>query len=454
MEYVNKYTLLEILNNLMINHTIKNEEFQANAYNTAIEAIKKNSVIPFKDGSKILNKVKEIETTGTLSGYEQTLSNEKYELYKQFKTIYGIGEKKAIELALKLDNFNDVYSYADLNRVQKIGLQNINSRISKGDASIYFNKIALNIRQNNKGKILKFIPVGSFRRSNNDNDMLHDIDILIVDCSKNQNESLKNILNNEMFFKTFSFGEKKYSGLYKEAFINIRVDIMLTNKKEYPFALMHYTGPKEFNIYMSIQAKKQGLTLNEHGLSGIDCKSENDIFKVLRVPKKYRDFKLFNNVNDLDKILNETSKIQNREPELSEEDLMTIFNAIKSRVDRPKVEKAKVKVEKIEKPKVKKVTKSSKSTQTNWTKKQVATHLPHPPYKDMVLVAVKDYKNKNGSSRIAILRFIETHWSVHLDHYVRNRFVKQAIKSLVLEGKLKQMSGIGANGSFKYIPPK
>lgn len=45
-----------------------------------------------------------------------------------------------------------------------------------------------------------------------------------------------------------------------------RVDLLLTPPEEHAFALLYFTGPKEFNVRVRAAAQRQGLRLNEHGL--------------------------------------------------------------------------------------------------------------------------------------------------------------------------------------------
>merc|ERR1712226_859758 len=82
--------------------------------------------------------------------------------------------------------------------------------------------------------------------------------------------------------------------------------------------------------------------------------------------------------------------------------------------------------------------------------KKVATKKPseHPTYKVMVAAAITALKNRNGSSRQAIQKYIETNYkgitsvTVHL---------RNAIKSMVEEGDLTRTKGTGVAGSFKVV---
>lgn len=57
-----------------------------------------------------------------------------------------------------------------------------------------------------------------------------------------------------------------------------QVDIFLSFKSEHPFALLHYTGSKEFNIRVRAHANKLGFKLNQYGLYKNDIKI-NKTFK-------------------------------------------------------------------------------------------------------------------------------------------------------------------------------
>ena len=132
MIYVHKYEIIKILNILKINNLLMKENFKADAYEKAIEKVLNDEEVTFKRPSKILDKIDEIEKTGTLKNYENLLGP-KYKLYEEFKKIFGVGEKKAIELAIKHNNFDEI-EIEKLNRVQKLGLKYFNeiqTKISK-----------------------------------------------------------------------------------------------------------------------------------------------------------------------------------------------------------------------------------------------------------------------------------------------------------------------------------
>lgn len=64
-----------------------------------------------------------------------------------------------------------------------------------------------------------------------------------------------------------------------------QVDILYCTEREYPFALLYFTGSYEFNIAMRAWAQKLGFTLNQKELSGWDgvAATEKDIFDALGI---------------------------------------------------------------------------------------------------------------------------------------------------------------------------
>lgn len=87
-----------------------------------------------------------------------------------------------------------------------------------------------------------------------------------------------------------------------------RIDLLITPDKEYPYAILYFTGSDEFNVAFRKYALAKGYTLNEHGLKiksmhGINSehtvkpkkedvkdipymKSEKDIFNFLELDYK------------------------------------------------------------------------------------------------------------------------------------------------------------------------
>ena len=81
----------------------------------------------------------------------------------------------------------------------------------------------------------------------------------------------------------------------------------------------------------------------------------------------------------------------------------------------------------------------------NAQKKPFKRPADHPPYSEMIKVALLALKERSGSSRQAIEKYIKANYSIgdvgsHL---------KMALKRMAARGKLVQTKGVGASGSFK-----
>ncbi len=79
--------------------------------------------------------------------------------------------------------------------------------------------------------------------------------------------------------------------------------------------------------------------------------------------------------------------------------------------------------------------------------KKVATH---PKYIDMITAAIGALKERSGSSRQAIVKYIKANYSVGDNADVQ---VKLALKRASAGGQLVHAKGVGASGSFK-LPKK
>ena len=85
------------------------------------------------------------------------------------------------------------------------------------------------------------------------------------------------------------------------------------------------------------------------------------------------------------------------------------------------------------------------------TKKASKPKVPaaHPQYKVMAAAAITSLKERGGSSRQAILKYIMANYKVGTDATKVNSRLKLGLKAAVKGGSLKQVKGTGASGSFK-----
>lgn len=104
----------------------------------------------------------------------------------------------------------------------------------------------------------KYIIAGSYRRGE---EMTGDLDLVVIPKG---NPILKET-DNLIIIRN---GKNKTKLFIKVASNNryVPVDIIYTNEKHWPAALLYFTGSMQFNIYMRKTAKEKKWRLNEYGL--------------------------------------------------------------------------------------------------------------------------------------------------------------------------------------------
>ena len=85
-------------------------------------------------------------------------------------------------------------------------------------------------------------------------------------------------------------------------------------------------------------------------------------------------------------------------------------------------------------------------------KKAAAKPALHPPYVDMAVAAIAALKERKGSSKIAIGKYVTANYKLGGD--LNSVALKKALKTGVAKGILLQVKGTGANGSFKVAAAK
>lgn len=139
---------------------------------------------------------------------------------------------------------------------------------------------------------------GSLRRSK---ETIGDVDILIGANEEYINDLFGAFVNHDLVVEVLGRGETKSS----IRTINGRqVDLRIVSPREFPAALMYFTGSKEHNVTMRQRARERGLSLNEYGLfklneegdtdfdKPVDYSSEEDIYQKLDlhfVPPELRE---------------------------------------------------------------------------------------------------------------------------------------------------------------------
>ena len=281
----------QIIENLtVLQKTSKAEEngtFKSRAYAKAIATLTAGGPIgtmadiPEGITDKIRLKIQEILETGSLKAAEvaKTKAPDTRELFAQ---IYGVGPKKAAELAATYSTIAGlraavVAKTLTLTRNQLVGLrvyEDLLRRIPRPEM-VEHEKVI-------KG-LTEATLVGSFRRGLATSG---DIDVIVSGPLKTIIESFK---ASGYLTDILAQGESKCLAVCRlPGQPYRRIDFLSTPASELPFALLYFTGSDTFNVAMRAKASDMGYRLNEHGLlhtkmnvfvSGI--KTEKDIFTCL-----------------------------------------------------------------------------------------------------------------------------------------------------------------------------
>jgi len=76
-------------------------------------------------------------------------------------------------------------------------------------------------------------------------------------------------------------------------------------------------------------------------------------------------------------------------------------------------------------------------------------HAHHPPWADMMCVAVQSLNEKHGSSMLAIKKYILSHYTIDIDANKFTPMLKRGLKAATASKKLRHVKGHGLAGSFK-----
>ena len=247
-------------------------------------------------GEGTIRRIKEIINTGKLAEIKITKKDEAFlKIINDLEETYGIGKKTAYDL---FKNYN-IKSIDELKKKVDNGEIEVSDVIKKGLK--YVGKINTNIDRKIVDKVLDYLLdillninpelfgtiCGSYRRQKQ---TVGDIDFIVTYPHKNNNyfRDILNILINKGFIIESLTGEdvkSKFMGIFKFNGIIGRIDIRYIDYESYYYALLYFTGNKDFNRNMRMVAISHGYRLNEYGLyknkKSFKVTSEKEIFDLL-----------------------------------------------------------------------------------------------------------------------------------------------------------------------------
>lgn len=279
-----------------------------------LEKYNKNTIIldDLKDlikikgiGEGIIRRIKEIIETGKLSEVKITESDKQYlNMITELEDVYGIGRKTAYNLfkEYKIKSINELID--KVNKKEIIVSENIIKGLK------YVNNLDTKIPRSEIAEIHEYlldlmfkidinlfgIVCGSYRRLK---DTSGDVDFIIIHQNYKTNEDklkinyldivIKKLIEDNFIIDSLTRTDvrTKYMGIFKwKNSMPRRIDIRIFALESYYSAILYFTGSKDFNRQMRLNAIANDYTLNEYGLYDENNKmfkvnSEKEIFDLL-----------------------------------------------------------------------------------------------------------------------------------------------------------------------------
>jgi DNA polymerase (family 10) len=261
-------------------------------------------------GEALEKKIIELVQTGKLPYYDD-LKKSIPPGFMDLLTIPGLGPKKiqALNKTLGVDSIETLEAVCKAGKVAALDgfgektqtnlMEGITQRrlyASKRllvDALCVAEPLVESLRQH--PDVIRCSSAGSLRRHK---EVIGDVDLLA--SSKNAAAVLEYFSTQPSVLKVIARGPTKSSVLLEGG---IQCDLRVVSDKEFPFALMYFTGSKEHNIVMRQRAIARGLRLSEYGLFKskeetrdpkllVPCKDEAEVFDKLDlayVPPELRE---------------------------------------------------------------------------------------------------------------------------------------------------------------------
>ena len=320
---MNKDQVAEILEHISTLLELKGENpFKSRAYSTAARALETmteslETLVAEKRlgeikglGDALQQKITELVTSGRLKYYEDLKASIPAGLVAMLE-IPGLGPKKikalndelGIETIEQLEQACKEGKVAVLKGFGEKTQTNILEGISRRRSYASKHRIEDGLSAaeplleslRSHPDVIRCSTAGSLRRHR---EVIGDIDLLA--SSKDPVAVIDFFTKQPGLLNVIAKGETKASVLLEGG---IQCDLRVVSDKEYPFALMYFTGNKDHNIVMRQRAIDRGLRLNEYGLFRsktetrdpallIDCRTEEEVFEKLGlhfVPPELRE---------------------------------------------------------------------------------------------------------------------------------------------------------------------
>ncbi|CAK7994987.1 DNA polymerase family X repair subunit beta [uncultured virus] len=245
-------------------------------------------------GESIQKDIDQYLTTGQIERLNELIKRHGEEFNTTidlFLQVHGIGPVKAIELYKEgyrslSDLRNAIGTSKAITAAIKIGLKwfdDLQLRIPRTEMDVIIKTINELFQEDPNLQIMDWEVAGSYRRGEKSSG---DLDLLVSSDTIQMHELVRTL--QPIIVDILAQGSKKLMAVIKlDDNLARRLDIRLFSTYYYPYALLHSTGSKDFNVLMRNRAIELGYKLSEYSLCNketcLPASSESDIFKHLGV---------------------------------------------------------------------------------------------------------------------------------------------------------------------------
>lgn len=311
---ITRETLAEVLEEIALLLELKGENpFKIRAYRNGADVVRSfdgDIVQRARDdelkgikgiGEALQQKLHELATTGHL-GFHENLRDEFPEGVFELLDLQGLGPKKVKALYEELG----IASLGGLKRACESGKVEALAGFGKKSEEKILAAIASRERFSGRFLLAEVAPhaerildllrqhpdvsraevAGSYRRAR---ETVHDLDFLVA--TRKPRELTDYFVGMDGIHEILAHGDTKASIRLESG---LQCDMRAISNREWPFALMYFTGSKEHNVELRSRALKQKLTLNEYHLAPAKgakrddptpgIREEAEIYKELGLP--------------------------------------------------------------------------------------------------------------------------------------------------------------------------
>lgn len=295
--------LIKQIQDIASYYDIKRDKFRSKTYHQALmvlenydqEILNGKQVSGLKGiGKSLAADIDQYLTTGHIDRLDvlKAQFKDRSEVIDKFLKIYGVGPVKANQLfdrgyrtveqlAQNIQEFTSAQQWGIsyyYHFIQKIPRAEIDNIVQIVDSVL-----------KNRWPNIVWTVTGSYRRGETESG---DIDLFIRrDPSITMDAVLDQLARTKMMIGQLAKGDNKFLGVFRlsENHVARRMDILLADPSEWAYAILYFTGSRQFNILLRFRAEKFKMTLNEKRMLSLEngetypAQREEDIFNYLGV---------------------------------------------------------------------------------------------------------------------------------------------------------------------------